>query len=374
MQPIAKIIFFSLSCPTICKFNLLQSRMSTTNNKKEVTIYDIAASLNISATTVSRGLKNHPAIKQATRDKIFAQAERMGYRFNTFARNLRVKKTFTIGVIVPRLNSMFTSDVIAGMEKVSNEAGYDLIISQSLERMDKELKNASTMFNSRVDGLLVSLAYDTTGIEHFKRFIDKNIPLIFFDRVLEHPNCPNIVIDNYKAGYEITTHLIEQGCRHIIHVAGNLKRNVYDKRFKGYKDALNDHGIPFHDDWLIVNDLTTTDGICAARQILSMEPRPQGIFSANDTCAVACMQELKRQGVAIPDDLLIAGFNNDPLATVVEPNLTTVENNGHEMGEVAAKTLINLLNGVHDQQVAATIVLRHKLITRASTQRKNELS
>ena len=340
------------------------------NEKKEVTIYDIAAKLNISATTVSRGLKNHPAIKQATKDKIFAQAEHMGYRFNTFARNLRVKKTYTIGVIVPRLNSMFMSDALAGMEKVSNEAGYDLIISQSLETMDKEIKNASTMFNSRVDGLLVSLSYDTTDIGHFKRFIDKNIPLIFFDRVFEHPNCPNIVINNYKAAYEITEHLIVQGCRHIIHVAGNLNRNVYDMRFKGYRDALMSHGIPFQDDWLIVNNLSAEDGIRAAQHVLALHDKPDGIFVANDTCAVACMQELKRNDLSVPDNILIAGFNNDPLATVVEPNLTTVDYQGHEMGEVAAKTLINLLNDGGNEQQAATIMLRHKLIIRESTARK----
>ncbi len=344
------------------------------SERKEVTIYDIAANLNISATTVSRGLKNHPAIKQATKDKIFAQAERMGYRFNTFARNLRVKKTNTIGVIVPRLNSMFMSDVLAGMEKVSNEAGYDLIISQSLETVEKEVKNAATMFNSRVDGLLVSLAYDTADIAHFNRFIDKNIPLIFFDRVFEHPNCPNIVINNYRAAHELTGHLLSQGCRRIVHVTGNLNSNVYDMRFKGYRDALIAHGVPFEDERVIINNLGTEDGIQVARQLLAQGELPDGIFVANDNCAVACMQELKRNGVRIPDDVAVAGFNNDPIATVVEPNLTTIDYKGHEMGEVATKTLINLLDGNREQQAAATIVLRHQLIVRDSTQRKNTAS
>src|SRR5690606_36789531 len=133
--------------------------MSTTPETKKVTICDIAKALGISATTVSRGLKNHPAIKQSTKERIFEQVELMGYRFYTFARNLRMKRTHTIGVIVPRLNSMFMSDVLAGMEKLYNESGYQLIISQSLESMAKETKHALTMFNSRIDGLLVSLGY-----------------------------------------------------------------------------------------------------------------------------------------------------------------------------------------------------------------------
>src|SRR5690606_15088491 len=126
--------------------------------KREVTIYDIAEALNISAATVSRGLKDHPAVKQATKDRIFAQAERMGYRFNTFARNLRTKRTHTLGVIVAQLNSMFMSDVLAGMEKVSNESGYELILKESLQTIEKDWKNAATLFDSRVDGLLVSVA------------------------------------------------------------------------------------------------------------------------------------------------------------------------------------------------------------------------
>lgn len=344
--------------------------MSTTHEKKEVTIYDIAEALGISAATVSRGLKNHPAIKQSTKDRIFAQAEQMGYRFNTFARNLRMKRTHTIGVIVPRLNSMFMSDVLAGMEKVSNESGYELIISQSLESMEKETKNALTMFNSRVDGLLVSLAYDTTDINHFKRFVDKNIPLIFFDRVFEHPNCPTIIINNLKAAYEMTCHLIDQGCRTIIHVTGSLKRNVYAMRLKGYKEALADRGIQFQEDWLIVNDLSVSDGIQAAEQILAMEEKPDGVFVTNDTCAISCMLELKRRGLSVPGDIAVAGFNNDPSATVVAPNLTTVDYRGHEMGKVAAKTLIDLLEGSADQQAAATIVLRHQLVIRESTKTK----
>src|SRR5690606_37303575 len=138
---------------------------------------------------------------------------------------------------------------------------------------------------------------------------------------------------------EMTCHLIDQGCRSIVHVTGNLKRNVYAMRLKGYKDALADRGIQFKDEWLIVNNLTGPDGIRAAEQILEMEERPDGVFITNDSCAISCMLELMRQGVSIPEDLAVAGFNNDPSTTVVAPNLTTIDYNGHEMGKVAAKTL-----------------------------------
>ena len=163
---------------------------------KDITIYDIAEALNLSPATVSRGLKEHPSIRKDTRKKILEKAKEMGYRQNFFASNLRRNRTNTIGVIVPRLNSYFMSTVIAGMEKIANQAGYNLIISQSMESIAKEVVNVKTLYNTRVDGLLVSLAYATDDISHFEELIEKGVPLIFFDRVFEHPQCTNIVIDN----------------------------------------------------------------------------------------------------------------------------------------------------------------------------------
>ena len=185
---------------------------------KEITIYDIAKHLTISSTTVSRGLKDHPAINKNTRKKIFEAAKHLCYRSNTFASSLRSKKTFTIGVIVPRLNSYFMSSALAGIEDAATRENYNLIISQSLENTEKEVSNAHTMFNKRVDGLLVSLAYDTENIHHFDPLSKKGIPVVFFDRVYPHIDSTSIVIDNYKAAYDITKHLIEQGCRKIMHL------------------------------------------------------------------------------------------------------------------------------------------------------------
>src|SRR6476646_11796601 len=149
----------------------------------EIIIYDIARKLNISIATVSRALKDDPVVSKKTKKRIFDLAEEMGYRSNHFARNLRNQLRDILGVIVPRLNSYFMSTIIAGMESVANSNGYNLIISQSSESVKKEIANAKTLFNNRVDGLLVSLAYDTEDIAHFNPYFKKNIPVIFFDRV-----------------------------------------------------------------------------------------------------------------------------------------------------------------------------------------------
>ncbi len=336
---------------------------------KDITIYDIAEALNLSPATISRGLKEHPAIRKDTRKKILEKAKEMGYRQNFFASNLRRNRTNTIGVIVPRLNSYFMSTVIAGMEKIANQAGYNLIISQSMESLAKEIVNVKTLYNSRVDGLLVSLAYATDDISHFEELLDKGVPLIFFDRVFEHPQCTSIVIDNYKAGYEVTEHPISQGCKRIAHITASLKRNVYADRLRGYKQALSDNGLDYNEGLVFVNNLSDQAGMDVTRSLLKMDPRPDAIFTSNDACAVSCIRELKMVGLRIPIDIAVAGFNNDPLSKVIEPNLTTINYPGHEMGEVAASTLIGRLDLKHGTSLN-TIVLRHELVIRESTFQK----
>src|SRR6185312_11249705 len=312
---------------------------------KEITIYDIASKLNISIATVSRALKDDPVVNKKTRKKVSQAAEEMGYRSNHFARNLRNQRTETIGVIVPKLNSHFMSSVIAGIESVANTKGYNLIISQSSESAEKEIASAKTMFNNRVDGLLVSLAYNTEDLSHFDIFKKKNIPVIFFDRVIEDENYTNVVIENKKAAYEATTHLIEQGCKKIVHITASSKQNVYINRLEGYKQALVDNGLKFDKKNVIEGKHGLEAGEAAVELILHMKSLPDGVFVANDNCAVGCMITLKNAGIRIPDDIAFVGFNNDAVSKVIEPNLTTINYPGYQMGEVAAQHLIHHSNG-----------------------------
>lgn len=337
--------------------------------EKEVTIYDIAKLLQLSPATVSRALNDHPAINSNTKDIIASKAQEMGYRSNRFASNLRRQRTSTIGVIVPRLDSAFMSTVLAGMEKVANEASYNLIISQSLESVRKEMANAKTMFDSRVDGLLVSLASDTDTLDHFDTFFRKGIPMILFDRVMPQQNCTSIVIDNVKAGYDATAHLIGQGCQRIMHVAGSIRRSVYADRLKGYKLALLDHNLPVDDSLLRITNLTRQDGLDAAAAIRRMDAPPDGLFVASDFCAVSCMGALMQEGVSIPGDLAVVGFNDDPVAQVIQPSLTTIHYPGQEMGEIAVQSLINHLNGRLRISTTNTILLNYELIVRNSSRR-----
>jgi LacI family transcriptional regulator len=340
--------------------------------KKEVTIYDIALKLDLSSATVSRGLQDNPAINKNTRKKIQDTARQMGYRHNTFASSLRKQKTNTIGVIVHELNSNFITSVLAGIEKVTTEAGYDLIIAHSSESYEKEAANALNLFHKRVDGLIASLAFNTTGLEHYTSFEEKGIPLIFFDRVEEKSDNTKVIIDNYKCGYQATQHLIEQGCKKIVLVTATLKRNVYAQRHKGYADALFDNGIAHDKNLVLIKDLSEQCGIEAAKEILKMKPLPDGAFITNDFSAAVCMQTLKEYGIRIPEDIAIVGFNNDAISKIVEPQLTTINYPGIDMGEIAARNLISHLRGQSNIKHTNTIVVRSDLIIRKSSLRKQK--
>jgi LacI family transcriptional regulator len=367
MQPIAlNLFFYSQLSVKLTLYYMPQ--------EKEITIYDIARLLNISAATVSRGLKDHPAINKATRKKIQDLARQLGYRSNMFASNLRKKRTHTIGVIVPRLSSYFMSNVIAGMEHIATTEGYNLIISQSLETLTKEIANTDTMFNSRVDGLLVSLTYETENIDHFEPFIKKGIPVIFFDRIKEHKQCMGIVIDNYKSAYEATKHLLDNGFRRIMHIGGNTICQVYAERLRGYKKALADYKILPDPKLMITKNLSEDAGVEAAEYILKLKHKPDAVFSANDASAVYCMKTLKQAGIRIPEDMGFVGFNNDPMSKVVEPNLSTVNYPGYAMGEAAATQLINHLNGQSSISSTNIIILRSELIIRESSVKKKSKS
>ena len=343
-------------------------------NEKEVTIYDLADKLNISIATVSRALKNDPVVSKKTKKKIFELAEEMGYRSNHFARNLRNQQTNTIGIIVHELNSNFITSVLAGVEKVTTEAGYDLIIAHSSESFMKEAANAKNLFHKRVDGLIASLSFDTKNMDHFKPFIKKGVPVIFFDRVEQDGDSTVVIIDNYKCGYQATEHLIEQECNRIVHVTASLNRNVYSQRYQGYRDALFDAGIPFNENFLIVKDLSEKAGIEAAKQMLKMKPLPDGAFITNDFVAAVCMRTLKEHGVAIPDDIALVGFNNDAIGKLIEPALTTINYPGRDMGEIVARNLINHLQGVSKIQNTKTIIVNSDLIIRKSSLKKKAVS
>ena len=350
-------------------------------HEQEVKLLDIARELNLSESTVSRAMKNHPAISKITIEKVQALAKERGYRTNNFASNLaRNQKTKTIGVIVHKLNSYFITTALSTIESLTSQAGYDLIIAQSSESDRSEISNANNLFQKRVDGLIVTLVYSTENLDHFEPFIKKGIPVVFFDRVDEGSKGTKVIIDNKKGGYKATEHLIEQGCKRIVIVTACIDGAVPEdritgtaQRYAGYREALKAHKIRYKDEYLIVMDFNhEDDGIRAAAQILAMDPLPDGLFITNDFHAITCMKELRKAGIRIPEDIAVVGFNNDFMSKITEPELTTIDNPAMEMGEIVAKHLLQQLNGNIPVTTTNKILLESKLIVRASSLRKGK--
>ncbi|TRZ42501.1 LacI family DNA-binding transcriptional regulator [Robertkochia solimangrovi] len=340
------------------------------NQKKEVTIYDIARELNYSPSTISRALNDHKSISKKTIKVIKKAALEMGYRPNSLAASLRNNRSNTIGILISRINRPFMSTLISGIEETARKAGFNVIISQSNDSYENEVDNSKVLYDSRVGGLIVSLAMETRNIEHFQQFRDQGIPIVFVDRVPKTFSSYKVVIDNYTAGYNATKHLIDQGCRRIAHFAGAQRRNIYEDRKKGYLDALSEYGLPIDKDLIIhAKTLSFEEGEKATNKLLDLPHPPDGIFSANDTAAVSAIICAKKRGINIPEDLAIIGFNDDPIASIVDPPLSTVTHPAAKMGKIAAQRILEHDQKNADNNLSEVTVLSTEIIVRASSKR-----
>ena len=340
------------------------------DNPREVTIYDIAKNLNVSPSTVSRALNDDPTVSKKTRKKISEAAALMGYRSNLFAKSLRQQQSLTIGVIISELNNSFMTSVLSGIEKIANEAGYGIIIMDSAQNAEKEVANVQSLFHRRVDGVIAFLAPDTTGLDHFKPFTEKNIPIIFLDRSAQMPESTSIVIDNVLCGQMATQHLVEQGCRRIAHLTNTLRNDVYALRYKGYRAALKDNDLPFDESMLITARPTEEDSELAAKQLMRLRPMPDGLFVTSDLVAAVCIRTFLEQGIRVPQDIAVVGFNNDIIGKLIKPALTTINYPGREMGEAAAMNLVNHLRRTGNINSISTMTIRAELIVRQSSLKK----
>jgi LacI family transcriptional regulator len=336
----------------------------------ETTIHDIARYLNISASTVSRALNDNPLISEATRKKIKKVAEEMGYRPNTLAASFRTKRTYNIGVIVPLINRHFFSSVISGIEDIAYNQGYTVSISQSNDNFIKETKIAKTMFNNRVDGVIVSIGMETKSYEHLKLFPERNIPLVFFDRVVDEIDAHKIVVDDFGGAYRVTKHLIEQGAKRIAHIGGPVNLKIYDYRRKGFLKAMQDAGLKTKKSLIIHNSLRKDDGVAAIRKLMEKNEKIDAIFCANDTTALSAIIYLKELGIKIPDDILVMGFSNEPFSEVTTPSISTVKQPGFLMGQKAAELLIYQINHKDAKVNYETLVMPTELLLRESSQRE----
>jgi LacI family transcriptional regulator len=341
--------------------------------KKQATIQDIARMLNITASTVSRALNDHPKIKQSTKDHVWEKAKELHYQPNTIASSLRKGKVNTVGMIVPRINRHFFSNVITGVESVLNPAGYNLIICQSEEKIEKEIENTKTLIANRVSGILISISVGTNDTKHLNTILNNHIPLVMFDRIADQFNVNKVVNDDESGAYDLTNHLISQGYKKIMWMGGPLSSYIYNNRYNGYKRALKEANIPPEEMPCFEGSAPTLDvALKFMQEFIKQNQLPEAIFAASDYMSMGVIQALQQNGYKIPEDIAVAGYSNEPFAELISPKLTTVEQFSEELGRSTARLLLEQIKSGYEEIIPRKIVLKPKLIIRESTINKQK--
>lgn len=339
----------------------------------QVTIKDIARELGISPSTVSRALKDHPDISSATKKVVHELAEKLNYQPNIVALSLRQKKTHTIGVIIPELVHFFFSTVISGIEDVAYQAGYSVILTQSNESYEREKMDIKALFNSRVDGMLISLSRETKVFDHIESIISKGVPVVFYDRMYDNPSTSKVIVDDYVGAKQAVEHLIGQGYKRIAHLQGAPGLMISTERKRGYEDALKEHNMEVSESMIqVCPSGSQDDGNRTTKKLLSMSPPPDAIFANNDPMAIGAMLAIKEKGLNIPNEIGLVGFSNWSSGLLVEPSLTTVDQPGFEMGQEAARLLLRQIEAREKdlEPQPETKIFKSRLIVRDSSVKK----
>lgn len=339
-------------------------------SKPRVTIKDLARELKISTSTVSRALGDKWDVNPETRKAVLELAQRWNYQPNPISLSLKQNQSMFIGVIVPEFVNSFFSEVIMGIQSVLNPEGYHVLIMQSNESHENEWRNLKALEAQMVDGVLVSVTHESENVSYFTDLMNNNFPVVFFNRICDRLDAPYVIIDDYKWAFTAVEHLIEQGCRRIVHLAGAADLLIARKRRDGYVDALRKHGLPVDERLIIDCGIMMEKGIMAAYEILEMKEAPDAIFAVNDPVAIGAMKTLQKNGVRIPEDMAVVGFTESKEALIVEPNLTSVEQPTFEMGRNAAYLLLEQIkhNSSHeDRMMSKSIILDAKLNIRESS-------
>lgn len=334
--------------------------------KSQVTIKDIAKKLNISPSTVSRALRDHPDISAKTKEMVNSLAEELDYQPDSIAQSLKKRKTNLIGVIVPEIKHYFFSTAISGIEEVAYRAGYAIIVSQSNESYDRECVNVRALISNRVAGLLISIAQTTENSDHFKLLERQGIPFVFFDRVCEDIEASKVVVDDFNGAFNAVEHLINSGYKRIAHLAGPKHLSISQQRLDGYLSALKKHKIPYDKNLVVYGGLNEEDGIIGFQKLLQLDHLPDALFAVNDPVAIGAFEKIKEHGLEIPEDMALVGFSNNPISSLIEPSLTTVEQPAYEIGKRAAELLIEQIK-FGESFIMRKDMLKTKLIVRDST-------
>jgi len=328
-----------------------------------ITIYDVAREANVSMATVSRVVNGNPNVKPTTRKKVLATIERLGYRPNAVARGLASKKTTTVGAIIPDISSIFFSELARGIEDIATMYKYNVILSNSDQKKDKEIHLIDTMLEKQVDGI-VFMGGEITE-EHINQFSTANVPVVLAATNDTTDTLPSVNIDYQTAAYEATSHLIRKNKQQPGFITGGEHIQANGLKYEGYVKALKDANIELDEKLVIYNDCTYNGGITAVQQLLRLSESPPSVFVATDEMAVGVIHGIQDEGLRVPEDIEVFGFNNTRVAMMVRPTLTTIVQPMYDIGAVAMRLLTKYMN--KEDVDEKTVVLPHRVLERDST-------
>ncbi len=334
-----------------------------------LTMKDIAREFHVSVATVSRALRDSANISADRRAAIQQFARDHNFTPNALAgslRHSRVQPMKVIGVVIPEFTHFYFSSVLSGIEEEASSRGYRIMVAQSSEQYEREVRICQSFYENRVCGIIVSQAKDTRRYDHFQRLIDAGVPLVFYDRICTGVSASRVVVDDYMGAFNAVSYLIGTGCRRIAFYGSSMTMEISKNRYNGYRDALLKHGMTPSDELVrICDNRDYAEEITPA--LLSSDNRPDGFFAINDDTAIGIMYTAKRMGLRVPDDVSVCGFTNGQRAVACDPMLTTVEQRGVKLGEEAADVLIGHVEGTIPIDKAERRVVRTRLIVRGTT-------
>lgn len=335
--------------------------------KRHTTINDLAETLKLSPSTVSRALRNHPDISEATKKRVLDMASTMHYQPNLIAQSLQNQRSNNIGVIVPEIRNSFFSTVISGIEELAYESGYTIMVCQSADSFERERLNIEALAANRVAGMLVSVSQETTDFSHIQNIINRGIPLVLFDRICEDLEVSKVIVDDFEGAYAAVAHLLKQGRTRIAHIGGTPTMYVSKKRREGYEAALQDSGYPVDSHYIIHSGYHEENGYKAAEKLMNFPHPPDALFCVNDPVAIGAFMYLEKHQIDIPRQVALVGFSNNPNTTLIRPQLTTVNQPAFEIGRKAVEILLHECTTDNDEDKNRTIVLPTELIIRESS-------
>lgn len=335
---------------------------------KRTSIYDIAERLGVSVSTVSRALSDHPSISAALKERVRAVAAELNYIPNSVAVNLKTGRRRTIGVVVPGINRSFFSSAIEGIEDKAYKEGYDVLIYQSKDSAEREARIVRSLAG-KVDGVIASIAADTTDHAYYNSLTAVGVPVVLFDRTAPAAEAGTVTVDDYQGAVMAVRHLIDQGCRTIYHYAGPQVVDIWQNRLRGYLDTMHQAGLSVGDEAVFEGRNTSeAEGRRYARHLLESGRLPDAVFFTGDFAALGAMLELQQAGVRVPQDVAMVGFANEPLCQWLATPLSSVDQFSYKMGYMAGKMVFDRLKG--EPQVG--IVIAPELVVRASSLRAGQ--